>query len=299
MNNSTYSSEDKIILESDRLTVEIAQPGTIYRGSRFDWTGFITQVTLDHQHNFCVPEQYDPDKGTGGIGFCNEFGIDKPVGYEEAAVGECFPKIGIGLLKRKSEGPYEFWSSYDIQAFSVQVSTEENSVTFVSEPFRCAGYAARLEKTVSIKGTILEMEYTLKNTGIKHIETNEYCHNFIGIDGHHLGKDYCLSFPYQVKINKVSGSFVPYEDKILWEEAPQGDFYGIIERIGVEPEVDPYWWQLIHTPSGAGVRELTRIPVCKYAVWGSTHVVSPELFIHISLEPGAAMTWSRKYEFFC
>ena len=51
---------DPIRLHSDRLTVEIASPGTLYQGTRFDWTAFITQVTLDNQHTLCVPESYEP-----------------------------------------------------------------------------------------------------------------------------------------------------------------------------------------------------------------------------------------------
>jgi hypothetical protein len=35
-----------VILSNDRLRVEIADLGTVYQGPRFDWTGFITQVTL-------------------------------------------------------------------------------------------------------------------------------------------------------------------------------------------------------------------------------------------------------------
>ena len=38
-----------IVLTGDRLKVEIARPGEFYNGTRFDWSGHITQVTLDGQ----------------------------------------------------------------------------------------------------------------------------------------------------------------------------------------------------------------------------------------------------------
>jgi hypothetical protein len=90
-----------IVIQSDRLKVEIAEPGGVYQGTRFDWTGFITQVTLDGKHTFCVPESYQPGHGTGGIGLCNEFGNEKPIAYDDAQPGETFPKLGIGLLAQR------------------------------------------------------------------------------------------------------------------------------------------------------------------------------------------------------
>jgi len=47
MNTDSATSIAPIVLKSDQLTVEIAQPGVFYNGTRFDWSGFITQVTLD------------------------------------------------------------------------------------------------------------------------------------------------------------------------------------------------------------------------------------------------------------
>jgi len=98
------------VLENDRLKVDIAAPGEVYSGSRFDWTGFITQITLDHAVTFCVPERLEKGVGTGGVGLSNEFGIDQPLGYDEVKVGQQFPKIGVGLLTKASESDYDFFT---------------------------------------------------------------------------------------------------------------------------------------------------------------------------------------------
>src|SRR5512135_3483133 len=95
-----------IQLHSDRLEVEISQPGAAYSGTRFDWSGFVTQVTLDGKHTYCIPESLVPGEGSGGIGLCNEFGIDSPVGFDETKPGDLFPKIGIGLLTRLDKPDY-------------------------------------------------------------------------------------------------------------------------------------------------------------------------------------------------
>ncbi|MBE3039355.1 MAG: hypothetical protein IMZ62_11155, partial [Chloroflexi bacterium] len=44
---------ERILLNSQRLEVEISTPGAAYHSTRFDWSGFITQVTLDGAHTFC------------------------------------------------------------------------------------------------------------------------------------------------------------------------------------------------------------------------------------------------------
>jgi hypothetical protein len=286
---------EPIVLRNERLEVEIAYPGTVYSGSRFDWTGFITQVTLDGRHTFCVPEQYEPGKGSGGVGLCNEFGIRTPIGYDEAEVGEPFPKIGTGLLKRKSDEAYDLFTPYEVEPFPIFVTADGSNACFKVEPAECRGYAVRLQKTVSVRHNALVFDYKLGNTGSKPIYTTEYCHNFLGIDGHKLGREYSLSFPRKVRISRLSGSFTAQDDKIRWEETPRSDFYGTIEADLAD---EPWQWLLLHEPSGAGVRETSKLPVSQYAVWGCAHVVSPELFVEISLEPGGIMTWAREYEFF-
>ncbi|MHB8061393.1 MAG: hypothetical protein ACYDG2_01980 [Ruminiclostridium sp.] len=100
------TSSPKIILKNERLEVEITNPGALYSGSRFDWNGFIVQVTLDDAHTFCVSESLEPDKGSGGRGFCGEFGIEEALGYKETSVEDYFPKIGVGLLKKTDLQPY-------------------------------------------------------------------------------------------------------------------------------------------------------------------------------------------------
>jgi hypothetical protein len=296
MQNNLNTPENHIIIKSSRLKVEIASPAKIYRRARFDWTGFITQVTLDNRHTFCVPENYNPDKGTGGAGFCNEFGIDLPVGYDDAKVGEWFTKISVGLLKRYSKGPYDFFSPFEIKAFPSRVSSNAESAEFFVEPIECMGYSVRLHKIVSISDNILKIHYKLENTGSKTIVTSEYCHNFMGIDGCKIGKDYCLTFPTKIKVNKVKDGFVLYENKIHWDVTPSDEFYGLIENF---PGSVPYLWELVHEPTGAGVRDISKLSISKIALWGRDHAVCPEIFIEINLEPNKIMEWSREYEFFC
>jgi hypothetical protein len=322
------SDRPSIHLRSDRLAVEIAAPGTVYRGTRFDWTGFITQVTLDGQHTFCVPESLQPGRGTGGVGLCNEFGNEMAIGYADAQPGDLFPKLGIGLLTRPDEAQYSFLRPYAIaQPFPIRVETAPDRVHFAVEPLDCRGYAVRLDKTVTVEGSQLQIAYRLENVGRRPIATREYGHNFLGIDGHLLGPDYRLRVPYPIALEKISGmlrqvlpgvlgKIVPrflldkVEEMLLrrmvrilaiegrdlhCRATPRGPFYC---RLRGYTQTRQPQWELVHLPSGVGVHEVDDFAPVRVAVWGTTHVISAEVFVEIRLGPGKVQTWSRQYTFF-
>lgn len=315
-----------IALRSSRLVVEIAKPGAVYQGTRFDWTAFITQVTLDDQHTFCVPEDPDPTKGTGGAGLCNEFGIEKAIGYDEIAPGESFPKLGVGLLRRPDERAYNFFRPHEIvERFPMKAEIQADAVCFTVEPLDCRGYAARLTKTVSVRDNLLELCYQLENTGAKALATHEYCHNFMGIDNQPLGPGYRLSFPYPIQLQNNDAairSSMPEEirklpedvlarvieehkqksrlifdiqnDKFSLNAAPDKPFYCRLE--GFFPTQKPQW-ELTYRPGEITMREYDDFAPSRVAIWGTTHVISAEVFLDFHIEPGQSQTWTRRYEF--
>lgn len=285
-----------MILQNDHLKVEIARPGTIYSGSRFDWSAFITQVTLDERHSFCVAESLIGGEGTGGIGLCNEFGLYRPIGYDEAQPGEKFPKLGIGLLTRADANPYDFAAPYEIEPFPWRVEEREDCIVFEVEPLDCRGYAARERKTVSLHENRLSVAYELKNVGHRVLETHEYCHNFVSIDGHAPGLDYTLQL--------ADGLSLPNAElpSLLSRNGQQWRWKANVEEDFLCTAMGPFSvsgaaWQLRHEPSGVTMRETVSLPIARFGLWCAPHVVSCEAFIDIDLQPGDRQTWTRDYEF--
>ncbi|MCX8132077.1 MAG: hypothetical protein N3I35_18510 [Clostridia bacterium] len=290
--------EDSTVIATTRLEVTVSKPGTFYKGSRFDWTGFITQVELDKKYKFCVPESLKPGIGTGGAGLCNEFGISSAIGYDETKPGGKFPKLGVGLLTRKDDSPYSFAENYEIEPFPIKVNTGKDYIEFVSGPLEANGYSAELRKLLRVCDNKLKIEYRLKNTGTKQIITHEYYHNFIGINGQLVGPDYSLKMSFDVELDDIPEGRILKADgnTITWKEQPESDFYN---RPAGYQKGNPHIWELIHMPSGVGVKEYSCLPASLIALWGTTHVISPEVFIDINIAPGEVCEWSREYEFFC
>jgi len=318
-----------VILRSERLVVEIAPPGVAYRGPRFDWTGFITQVTLDKAHTFCGVESLQPERnGYIGLGLCNEFGNEKPVGYADARPGEPFPKLGIGLLRRPDKEPYNYTRSYElVQPFPVHLTADRDKVSIEVEPLDCRGYAARLVRLITVNQNRLEIAYRLENTGTRPIDTHEYTHNFICIDNQPIGPDYSLRLACPVELQYIVPSLrgmlpgrlrkimpvflldvlirsmlnkglkpVLIQAQELGFRRPVKDmFYFRSARI---VQTEGPQWEIRLNSSGVGLREQDDFLPARLAVWGDRHVLSAEAFIDILLQPGEVKTWLRRYEFF-
>lgn len=285
-------------IQSTRLVVDIDEPGSSYRGTRFDWSGFITQVTLDGQHTFCVPEPNIPGAGTGGVGLCNEFGGGAPVGYADAKPGDCFPKIGIGLLTRGEDQTYSFRNSYEPVPFPIHYEAGPDAVTFTVDPVDCRGYALAYRKRVSVAGNMLYIDYRLENAGQKPVKTEEYNHNFVAIDRHTVGPDYKLTIAYDTEYTRKPDILHIDGNKISLVRTPATIEESFYCRTVPLKETSNGWWEMVYAPSGVGMREQDSFPWSVLALWGTPEVISPEAFIAIDLQPGEVKTWQRAYTFF-
>jgi hypothetical protein len=288
-------------LSNELLEIEIAEVGA-YSGSRFDWTGFITQVQLKNGgHTFCVKEKEVPFSSIEGTGICNEFGISEAIGHDESKVGELFPKLGIGLLTKQEDVSYACSKAYPIKPYHFEIDyNQPHSIEYIVHPEDCRGYAAKLTKKISLHGASLHIDYTLQNVGKQDIRTNEYTHNFIGINQLPMGPDYVLKFSFPIEIELMEQNYTPdilrvNGNEVHWTGIPEQEFYCKLKGF---PNNEEVYWELHHKKSGIGMRETSHFPISIIAIWGTTHVVSPEVFIDIHLKPGEVQTWRRVYDFF-
>ena len=288
------------ILKNNALEVHIDSPSEGYNFSRFDWTGKVRKVLYQDIPVTTIERTDDVDINLFGMGLYNEFGIETAIGFEETRQGEWFHKIGVGALQ-KSGDSYQFTNPYKIRpaTFHAEPRKHELRIRCVSESLN--GYAYKLNKEFSIQGTSLNIEYQLENTGKKAILTDEYVHNFMGLDQKLIGKDYQLQFPFKLweqefqTLVNPEGTLELGKMGISFKNNPKEQFF--VSHLN-GPNTVPANWELQHLKYKIGIRETGSFTTQKVNLWGWQHVVSPELFHQISVEAGKTVEWSRTYECF-
>ena len=288
------------ILKSNSLKVAIDLPLENYKGSRFDWSGKISSIRFKDLPLTTVEDTIPKDVNFLGKGLYNEFGITNPVGYNETPKGGWFHKIGVGLLKKEHK-QYLFHRKHVIRPAHFDITYEDRKIIIICKSELLNGYSYILKKEISISENSFTINYFLHNTGEKKIITDEYVHNFMAINNALIGKDYTLKFPFQIDStlfdetvnseNKVEiGS-----DNITFRETPKKQFFFSNLTGGKELQAE---WMLTNLKTEVGIKEIGNFKTNKINLWGWGHVISPELFFKISVDPKKTIEWSRKFDVF-
>lgn len=284
------------------LSLDIEEPGTSYRGSRFDWTGQVIQITYLGKHTFCTTESLNEESiGKLGRGLYNEFGIDQPVGYDECKVGDKFYKIGVGLLTKESSEPYNFFREYEIKPYSFCSSFENTKAAFCCNSGEDQEYSFKLNKRIELLDNAFTIFYTLQNNGKQEIRTNEYIHNFLSINKREINQSYKLIFPFKLHLEKMQSIVNPDnvsefgEDFITWNSIPTNQFF--IDSVNTDYK-EKGEWILVNVEEKVAIQEKCDLNIQKINVWGASHVVSPEIFVQLSISPGESLSWARTFKIF-
>lgn len=288
------------VLKNENMEIHIDLPLENYKLSRFDWTGKIVAVKYKDIYVTGVEKMNIADDVNYGKGFYNEFGIEVPVAYNEAGKGEWFHKIGIGLLKKVDE-KYSFSKNYEIQPAEFKVTSKSNKIVIVCKSQNVNGYSYELKKDIELLERGFIIKYFLHNTGAKTISTNEYNHNFLAINNDLMGSNYVLKFSFELK-SELFEAIVNQDEKveigqneITFNGTPGEPFF--FSNLSGGKNVDATW-ELINTKNKIGISETGSFKTKKINLWGSTHVISPELFFDVRVDPGGKIEWSRKYSVF-
>lgn len=290
----------QLVLKNENLEIQIDRPLENYHFSRFDWTGKIVSVKYKGISVSGIERTDVTDENTIGKGFYNEFGINSLVAYDELNEGDWFHKIGIGALKKDDE-PYSFRKKYEIKPSEFEVKAENDKVTFVCTSPQINGYSYVLTKEIELLESGFTINYCLTNTCEKTIVTNEYVHNFLAINKQLVDSNYVLKFPFQVVPELFDASVNPEgkveigNNKFSFTGTPDEQFF--FSNLSGNEFVDASW-ELVNTKSKIGISETGNFKTNKIVLWGWKHVISPELFFDINLEPGQQVKWKRIYKVF-
>ena len=222
-----------------------------------------------------------------------------PIGFDDARPGELFLKPGIGLLHRPDDSPYNFARSYEIvQPFKFHIESTPTKASITVDPLDCRGNALRLEKQFGIQENSLVISYRMENCGEKQIFTNEYVHNFVAIDRQPIGPDYLLRLPYLIDLDPEVQTGL---DSLVIKENTLGfklPLSGLYLRPRGYSQTNQSQWEMQLQSTQVSLSESDDFSPIRVAIWGTYHVLSPEIFVGIDLMPGAVFTWTRRYTFY-
>ncbi len=283
-------------LKNDRLEISICEPGSgRNRSTRFDRCGFIEEVTLDSRFHFCAKEP--ETKEIGGAGLCSE------ITWLNSARSKDMPyiKFGVGLLDLCGE-PYDFQKLYPCQSFQAEFSNTQNSALFEISAGRNAPLPLTERKKICLSGTSVICSYFFTNESQQMIELEEYCHNFITLNGLSLDKTCHLHCP----------GITPQDGQI--SKIPEGQLIGSGEGFsfsgrnkspslievpaGSMPQAENnFSWLLFQDSSSFKISEYISCACHHLTVWSSGNILSPEGAVRFLLQPMQSFSYSRKWTF--
>lgn len=276
-----------------------------YRGGRFDWAGVIPKLEYAGHNYFGIWfTKYDPKLHDAITGPVEEFrSADGGLGFAEAAPGDFFIKIGVGILRKPDAQPYNFAREYQIVSNGQwTVRPQSDRIEFAQELKGTNGYAYQYSKTVRLSGKKPELvlEHTLKNTGKRSIETEVYNHDFYVIDGQPTGPDFSVRFPFQPRAtgDLKDAAEIAGNDLIFRRELKGGRDSAATYLVGYGATAKDNDIRVENKMTGAGVREIGNQPISKLYFWSVRTTLCPEVYTAILIKPGQKAKWRIRYQFY-
>jgi hypothetical protein len=309
-------------IRNKHLVATIALPDATngyYRGTRFDWSGVVTSLKY-RGHDFITPWSQISDPtvndyeyrgdliatGTNStiVGLPEAFTSSERTahGFEAAAVGGTFVKIGVGVLRKPDADRFNQFRHYEIVSGNQwEVKPRAASVSF-SQTVRDSGsgYAYVYTKTLALtRGKPeLTIEHRLRNTGSRAINGYVYEHNFMRWDNEPPGPDYSMHFNYDPTPAEplgdtplaFSGRSVSFTRALAGRESVR------VLPMGFGSDPAHYDFRFENRKLGIGLRHTADQPLARVIIWGMRTVFAIEPFIDYAIRPGAEFRWKYTYQ---
>jgi len=288
-----------------RATVYLPDPQNgYYRATRFDWSGVVASLESGgHRYFGKWFDRYDPKIHDAIMGPVEEF-LTKGagLGYDAAAPGGSFVRIGVGAVRKPEEPAYRRYNTYEIlDTGKWTVRNGRDWIEFVQVLTDVNGYAYVYRKRMSLAEDRPERtnENSLQNTGTQTIETSVYEHNFYMLDAQETGPGFVIRFPFNVRarrdlggIAEVRGKEIVYLREMAKRESAATDLDGYGATAA------DYDIRVENRKTGAGVRQKGDQPMTRLYLWSIHTTVCPEAYIDLSIPPGQESKWRIAYEFY-
>lgn len=291
-----------ITISNDALKISLHAPDRVegyYRGTRFDWAGVFAGIEyrgINYAEQWF--ESYSPVMHDAVCGPAEEF---SPIGLDEAAPGEPFLKIGVGVLE-KMEGEYDRFKLHNIlDSGRRTLCVTENSAVFGHFISHDNGYGYEYVKEISITDkSSFRISHTLRNTGKRHLKGNVYNHNFYTLGALRTGEARRLDFPFRpegdwrAEYSEVgfTENGIRFTRNLLKGESV---FTGNLHEAGKGMTGSPNSFELRDTDTGCAVKAFCAVPMTKSVFWSNHRIACIEPYMDFDIAPGETMDFDIDY----
>lgn len=283
------AAADAHVLAEGALRVEIEVAGDADAakfGPRFDRTAVVRSVTMDGIEWL----------GPWGLG--DEFGLfgDGVLGYEAAADGGTFLKIGVGRLVRDIPESYDFSHSYPVaDVFPVEHEAGEGALS-VSQASSGAGpWQYRYRKSYALDGADgLTIHYELTNTGEIAWTFEHYNHHWFRYADVPVGEHYRVATGFALPIADTSFNRGAASLQMPAELPPGKAAYYAAELADVPADANGFE---LEVRGARVVRYRASFAPARFAAYADADGFCPEVFMRAALAPGETARWSANYRF--
>ena len=300
-----FSQYPQAQISNDHVTMKLLLPDPekgSYRATRFDWSGIISSLRYkDHEYIEYWKNTHDPlihEDLSGPAESSNMPGL----GFDEAKPGGKFIRVGVGILERPDDKPYETFKTYKIFDHGEwEVKKGDDWISFQQSLSSDIGYGYVYTKRIDLKSDKpgFKITHILENRGDKTIETDQYNHNFFIIDKAGSGPFIEVTFPYEISTeNDLSGKMQIDGSMLKFvRDFEKGESIWM-ELKGYSKDLDDHLVTVRNVKSGAGFRFGIDKPLSKMVFWACQTTYCPENFIDLKIEPGESETWVSDYTLF-
>ena len=303
-----------VTISNGQLAMTVALPDRargFFRGTRFDQAGVVTSLKMGGTEFYgpwferTAPEVLDytytadglvagPDSAASGP--VEEFG---QIGFEETKPGSLFLKIGVGLLRKPDDKPYDKYRHYEIADWGRRdVRSTQSSVT-LTQAMTAGPHPYVYEKTLRLVPGKPQMviDHVLRNTGTTPISTNVYDHNFLRLVPGNGGIS--VTFPFAITTaTPPPAGLIKLDGRTLTYLRPMADKERLSFTLtGYGATAADYDIAIADTATGAGLRMQGDQPITRINIFSIDRVQAVEPTIAIAVPPGAQMRWSYTYTY--
>ncbi len=274
-----------------------------YRSSRFDWTGQIGLVKwLGHTAYGDWKFPHDPTNTEHATGPAEEFDQYTAPGFSTIGTDGVYLKIGVGGLRRATgENNYSPYPAHTISEYGTRTITRGlHWVTHTHSIPAIQGWRYFYTKTITLgdSANTYVIDHSLNNTGTKVINTVQYNHNLTTFDGEFIDSAFKVIFPFKaIPKSNIDNSIFTFQDNTI-------SFHRIMDNIAVYTPLDNVpatveanAFTIWNIRSKVGMKSWGDQVLNKMEFFSFGHIVCPEPFIDISVNPGQTKSWKYTYKF--